>query len=69
MMRNYSPEKMVKVETTILTIHGAPGSGKSSITDLVLGNPPARERHSTLVATSPVRSMAGCRIAANELVN
>ena len=68
-MRNFSPEKMVKVETTILTIHGAPGSGKSSITDLVLGNPPARERHSTLVATSPVRSMAGCRIAANELVN
>ena len=67
-MRNFSPEKMVKVETTILTIHGAPGSGKSSITDLVLGNPPARERHSTLVATSPVRSMAGCRIAANELV-
>ena len=69
MMRNYSPRKLVKVETTILTIHGAPGSGKSSITDLVLGNPPARERHSTLVATSPVRSMAGCRIAANELVN
>ena len=62
-------EMSVRVETTILTIHGAPGSGKSSITDLVLGNPPAKERHSTLVATSPARSMAGCRIAATEHVN
>ena len=59
----------MRVETTILTIHGPPGSGKSSVTDLVLGNPPAKERHSTLVATSPARSMAGCRIAATEHVN
>ena len=61
-------EKSVRVETTILTIHGAPGSGKSSVTDLVLGNPPAKERHSTLIATSPARSMAGFRIAATEHV-
>ena len=45
-------------------MHGAPGSGKSSVTDLVLGNPPAVERHSTLVATSPARAVAGSRIAA-----
>ena len=61
-------EKSVRVETTILTINGAPGSGKSSVTDLVLGNPPAKERHSTLIATSPARSMAGCRVAATEHV-
>ena len=36
-------EKTVRVETTILTIHGPPGSGKSSVTDLVLGNPPAKD--------------------------
>ena len=58
----------MRVETTILTIHGAPGSGKSSVTDLVLGNPPAKERHSTLIAASPARSMAGFRIAATDHV-
>ena len=46
-------------------MHGAPGSGKTSITDLALGNPPAEERHSTLVATSPARAIAGSRIAAS----
>ena len=58
-------EGFVEVSMTLLTLHGAPGSGKSSITDLFLGKPPAQERHSTPLAKTPARVIAGSLIAAN----
>ena len=54
----------VKVKVTLLTMHGAPASGKTSVKDLLLGNPPAKERHSTPVATCAARAIARSKIAA-----
>ena len=58
-------EGSVEVKVTLLTMHGAPGSGKSSVKDLLLSKPPAIVRHSTPVATCPARAIAGSRIAAH----
>ena len=40
-------EGSVKVRTSVMTMQGAPGTGKSSFQDLVLGRPPLPVRHST----------------------
>ena len=54
-------EGSVKVRTSVMTMQGAPGTGKSSFQDLVLGRPPLPVRHSTPLTMSPVRTMAGER--------
>ena len=54
-------EGSVKVRTSVMTMQGAPGTGKSSFQDLVLGRPPLPVRHSTPLTMCPVRTMAGER--------
>lgn len=55
-------EGSVKVEASVLTMHGAPGTGKSSLQDLILDRPPLPVRHSTPLAVNPVRAMAGEKV-------
>ena len=60
-------EGSVKVETSVLTMHGAPGTGKSSLQDLLLDRPPLPVRHSTSLAKNPVRTMAGEKVLVSSM--
>ena len=54
-----------KVEMNIskLTLHGAPGSGKTSLLNLIMGNPPPKQRNSTGCIEPPARGIVTGSIA------
>ena len=51
-----SEGKVVQLEITRMSIHGAPGSGKTCLQHLLLNEPPPEPRESTGVVTPAVRA-------------
>ena len=51
-----SEGKVVQLEITRMSIHGAPGSGKTCLQHLLLNEPPPEPRESTGIVTSAVRA-------------